>query len=99
MDSESKTLRLLVIFHLLATGVLALLALLLSMRFPYPEARGSFHRTMGMLVVCALAIIPLAVAGDLRLLWIALAAFIAATLSFLFFAVRVIRAHYDRLKR
>lgn len=75
------------------------LALLLSIRFPYPEATNWFRITIALLVACASAVAPLLVSGSLALLWIPLAAFIIATLAFLTFSVKIIRAHYERLKR
>ncbi len=91
--------RLVVYFHLLMTAVMAGLALLLSLRFPYPETTLWFRITLGVLVACALAVLPLLGAENLSLLWLPALAFGAATICFLVFSVQVIRAHFERLRK
>ncbi len=90
---------LLVYSHLLFTGVLAALALLLNLRFPYPETTAWFRITLALLVACALAVLPLLGAGDFSFLWIPFMAFALATTSFVVFSVKVIRSHFDRLRK
>jgi len=89
--------RLVFYFHLLWTGVMAGLALLLSLRFPYPETNRWFRITMGLLVLCALAVLPLLWAATFALIWLPASAFLVATIAFVIFSVQVIRSHYQRL--
>ena len=89
--------RLVVYFHLLWTAVLAGLALLLSLRFPYPETTRWFHITLGLLVARALAVLPLLWAGSFSLIWLPASAFVVATIAYVIFSVQVIRIHYQRL--
>ncbi len=91
--------RLLVYFHLLWTAVLAGLALLLSIRFPYAETTRWFRITLALLVLTAVAVLPLLAAESYSLLWLPASTFIAATAAFTVFSVKVIRAHLDRLRR
>ena len=91
--------RLAVYSHLLWTSVLAGLALLLSLRFPYPETTRWFRLTLALVVACALAVLPLLWANDFSLIWLPASAFVAATIAFVIFSVRVIRSHYERMRR
>ena len=91
--------RLVVYLHLMWTGVMAGLTLLLSMRFPYPETTTWFRITLALLAACALAVVPLLGGGSLSRIWLPFVAFVAATLSFVVFSVQVIRVHIRRLQR
>lgn len=88
---------LVVYFHLLWTAVLTGLALLLSLRFPYPETNRWFRITLTLLGACALAALPLLWATNYSLLWLPAATFVAAIIAFVIFSVQVIRTHYQRL--
>ena len=87
----------LVLFHLLATAVLAGLTLLLSIRFPYPETILWFRLALALVGVTGVAVLPL-LTGSYGLLWLAPGSFVAATAVFLVFAIQVARAHYRRLR-
>ncbi len=91
--------RLVVYFHLLWTAVMAGLALLLSLRFPYPETNRWFRITLALLVASALAVLPLLGADSFSLLWLPASAFAAATVAFVIFSVQVIRTHFQRLRK
>ncbi len=89
--------RLVVYFHLMWTGVMAGLALLLSLRFPYAETSRWFRITMALLALCALAVLPLLWATTFALILLPASAFLVATIAFVIFSVQVIRSHYQRL--
>ncbi len=90
---------LVVYFHLLWTSVLAGLALLLSLRFPYPETTRWFRLTLALVVACAFAVLPLLWTNSFSLIWLPAFAFAVATIAFVIFSVQVIRSHFQRLRR
>ena len=90
---------LVVCFHLLWTSVLAGLALLLSLRFPYPETTRWFRLTLALVVACAFAVLPLLWTNSFSLIWLPASAFAVATIAFVIFSVQVIRSHFQRLRR
>ena len=97
--SDPTSVCLVVIAHLLFTGVLTALALLLSVRFPYRETTTWFRITLALLAASAVAVTPLLGASNFSFLWLPFLVFGVALLAFLVFSARVIRSHFDRLRR
>lgn len=93
-------LKLLVFAHLLWTGVMAGLTLLLNARYPYPQTHFFYRLTLLLLALTALSPLPV-LWHYLRLLWLPPLSFGIATVGFVVYGVMVMRAHiaYVRRKR
>ncbi len=92
------SIRFLVFAHLLWTGVLTGLTLVLSARYPYPATAKWFRLTLLLLAVTALAPLPL-LWKLMFLLWLPPLTFLLAIAAFLAYAVMVARAHLDHVRR
>lgn len=90
--------RFLVFAHLLWTGVLTGLTLVLSVRYPYPSTMKWFRLTLLLLAVTALSPLPL-LWKLLYLLWLPPLTFLLALAAFLVYVVLVARAHLDHIRR
>jgi hypothetical protein len=87
---------LLALEHLLGTGLLAGLTLLMSIRFAEPGADRHFHATLALLALSALSVIPLfRDTPPGRLIFLPLALFVASLAAFVAF---VIKATRERLR-
>ncbi len=92
------SIRFLVCAHLLWTGVLTGLTLVLSVRYPYPETQKWFRLTLLLLAVTALSPLPL-LWKLMYLLWMPPLTFLLAMAAFITYAVMVARAHLDYIRR